>query len=183
MTKRAIIFMGPVLALVSACAATGGSADAGKGSVNPSAGATLQASDGSMRGRARVVEAADGLHVTVRASGMTPGLHAVHVHTTGSCTPPDFASAGGHWNPTGRHHGKDNPDGMHMGDMPNILVGSDGKGELDYVISGGRLLGGATPMLDADGAAIVIHAQADDNKSDPAGNAGGRMACGVLTPS
>ncbi len=149
----------------------------------PSATATLLASDGSARGSATVTESSDGLHVTVRASGLTPGQHAVHVHTTGSCTPPDFASAGGHWNPTGRHHGKDNPAGMHMGDMPNMLVGADGKGEMDYVIAGGMLRGGATPLLDADGAAIVIHAQADDNMSDPAGNAGGRVACGVLTAS
>lgn len=147
----------------------------------PSAAATLLANDGSARGSAKVTEAADGLHVTVRASGLTPGLHAVHVHTTGLCTPPDFTSAGGHWNPTGRHHGKDNPAGMHMGDLPNMSVGADGTGQMDYVIPGGMLRGGATPLLDADGAAVVIHAQADDNMSDPAGNAGARVACGVLT--
>ena len=67
-----------------------------------------------------------------------------------------------------------------MGDMPNMLAGSDGAGEMEYVVPGGMIQGGSMPLLDADGAAVVIHAQADDNKSDPAGNAGGRVACGVL---
>lgn len=183
MKKAALVFALPVLASLAACAATDGGVDSATPSAAPSAGATLVASDGSARGTVTVMQATDGLHVMVRAAGVTPGAHAVHVHTTGSCTPPDFTSAGGHWNPTGRQHGKDNPAGMHMGDMPNMLVGADGTGELEYVISGGMIRGGATPLLDADGAAVVIHAKADDNKSDPAGNAGGRVACGVLTAS
>lgn len=142
--------------------------------------AKLLAGDGSPHGEAMVMQGKDGLHVTVKAEGLTPGQHAVHIHTTGTCTPPDFTSAGGHWNPTGHQHGKDNPRGMHMGDMPNMLVGADGRGEMKYVIPGGMISDGATPLLDADGAALVIHAQADDNKTDPAGNAGGRVACGVL---
>ncbi|MDI1295128.1 MAG: superoxide dismutase family protein, partial [bacterium] len=129
---------------------------------------------------AMVTQAADGLHVVVKAVGLTPGLHAVHIHTTGTCTAPDFVSAGGHWNPTAHQHGKDNPAGMHMGDMPNMLAGSDGTGAIEYVVPAGMLSDGATPLLDADGAAIVIHAKADDNMTDPAGNAGGRIACGVL---
>ncbi|HKT75838.1 MAG TPA: superoxide dismutase family protein [Sphingobium sp.] len=183
MKKTAFVFVLPVLAQVSACAADQGGARPARSATTASASATLLASDGSVRGSAKVTEAADGLHVMVRATGLTPGMHAVHVHMTGICTPPDFTSAGGHWNPTGRHHGKDNPDGMHMGDMPNMLAGADGRGEMDYVIPGAMLRGGATPLLDADGAAVVIHAQADDNRSDPAGNAGGRIACGVLTAS
>ena len=140
----------------------------------------LAAGDGSPRGEAMVTQDADGLRVVVKAQGLTPGTHAVHIHTTGQCVGPDFTSAGGHWNPTGRKHGKDNPMGMHMGDMPNMLAGPDGTGQIEYQIKGGTISEGATPLLDADGAAVVIHAQADDNKSDPAGNAGGRVACGVL---
>ncbi|EQB06327.1 Cu-Zn family superoxide dismutase [Sphingobium wenxiniae] len=168
----------PLFTTVAACATVPEeSASAGEA---PVAYAKLLAGDGTARGEAKVTQAADGLHVLVRAEGLTPGLHAVHVHTTGTCTPPDFVSAGGHWNPTDRQHGKDNPHGMHMGDMPNMLAGSDGTGEMEYVIPGGLVSSGAMPLLDADGAAIVIHAQADDNKTDPAGNAGGRAACGVL---
>ena len=180
--KNAVLLCAlPLAGLLSACATNGTPSDAmGSSAVSPAASARLLAADGSPRGEARVTEAADGLHVLVKAQGLTPGAHAVHIHTTGACTPPDFASAGGHWNPTGHQHGKDNPAGMHMGDMPNLLAGADGSGEMEYVIAGGALRSGATPLLDADGAAVVIHAQADDNRTDPAGNAGGRIACGVL---
>ncbi|WP_066520160.1 superoxide dismutase family protein [Sphingobium cloacae] len=173
----------PLFAIVAACATTSEEgASAGSTSAEaPVAHAKLVSGDGAARGNVKITQAADGLHVFVRGEGLTPGLHAVHVHTTGACTAPDFTSAGGHWNPTGRLHGKDNPQGMHMGDMPNMLAGSDGTGEMEYVIPGGLISSGATPLLDADGAALVIHAQADDNKTDPAGNAGGRVACGVLT--
>jgi Cu-Zn family superoxide dismutase len=174
MKFAAILLALPLTVALSACATTAPDAAA------PMAGAKLMAGDGAARGTASVTEAADGLHVLVKAQGLTPGLHAVHVHMTGTCTAPDFASAGGHWNPTGRKHGKDNPAGAHMGDMPNMQVGPDGTGAIEYVIAGGTISGGATPLLDADGAAVVIHAQADDNMSDPAGNAGGRIACGVL---
>lgn len=169
--------LAPLLAMsLSACATTSATTVAA-----PTAQAKLAAGDGSPRGTATVTQAADGLHVVVKALGLTPGIHAVHVHTTGTCTGPDFTSAGGHWNPTGHKHGKDNPAGMHMGDMPNMQAGSDGTGSIEYVIPGGTISDGATPLLDADGAAVVIHAQADDNITDPAGNAGGRIACGVLS--
>jgi Cu-Zn family superoxide dismutase len=169
----------PLFTTVGACATA--SNEPASLAEAPVAHAKLLAGDATARGEAKVTQAADGLHVFVRAEGLTPGLHAVHLHTTGVCTAPDFASAGGHWNPTGRQHGKDNPQGMHMGDMPNMLAGADGTGEMEYVIPGGLVSSGAAPLLDADGAAVVIHAQADDNKTDPAGNAGGRVACGVLT--
>ncbi|KER35711.1 superoxide dismutase family protein [Sphingobium indicum] len=181
MKIAAIILALPMAAMASGCA-TGSSATAPVGdAAAPVAHAKLLAGDGSSRGEATVTQAADGLHVLVRGQGLTPGMHAVHVHTAGSCTPPDFASAGGHWNPTGHKHGKDNPAGMHMGDMPNMIAGADGAGEMEYVIPGGTVSSGTTPLLDGDGAAVVIHAQADDNKTDPAGNAGGRVACGVLS--
>lgn len=170
----------PFALCVSACAASSASPAGSSVKAAPAAHAKLVAGDGSARGEATVTQAADGLHVLVKAKGLTPGMHAVHIHMMGVCTPPDFTSAGGHWNPTGRRHGKDNPDGMHMGDMPNMIAGSDGSGEMEYVIAGGAISSGAMPLLDADGAAVVIHAQADDNRSDPAGNAGGRVACGVL---
>lgn len=177
MKSAPLLFVLPLTIAISACATT----SAKDAVAAPVASAKLLAGDGAARGEAAVTEAADGLHVLVKAQGLTPGMHAVHVHMTGTCTAPDFASAGGHWNPTGRKHGKDNPAGMHMGDMPNMLAGSDGSGEIEYVIAGGTVSSGATPLLDTDGAAIVIHAQADDNMSDPAGNAGGRIACGALT--
>ncbi|WP_088184326.1 superoxide dismutase family protein [Sphingobium sp. Z007] len=165
----------PIVMAAAACATTSATPSAA-----PTASAKLAAADGSARGTVTVTQAADGLHVVVKAMGLTPGIHAVHVHTTGQCAAPDFTSAGGHWNPTARKHGKDNPAGMHMGDMPNMTVGSDGTGAIEYHIANAGISDGATPLLDTDGAAVVVHAQADDNVSDPAGNAGGRVACGVL---
>lgn len=181
MKSPALVFVLPLLAGFSACASTDGNMNNMGSAAGPVASAAMLAADGSRRGDATVTETEAGLRVAVRATGLTPGIHAVHIHTTGTCTPPDFTSAGGHWNPQGRQHGKDNPTGMHMGDMPNLAAGADGTGQMEYLIPGGTLREGATPLLDADGAAVVIHAQADDNKTDPAGNAGGRIACGILS--
>lgn len=181
-----LVALAPALILVGCTSASGESGTAAASSAMPAhamATASLKAADGSDRGTAEVMEMPDGLMMTIKAVGFTPGAHGAHVHMTGVCTPPDFASAGGHWNPTGKKHGKNNPDGMHMGDMPNILIGADGSGELQFTIPGATLKSGPTPILDADGAAVVIHAVADDLASDPAGNAGGRLACGVLTAS
>jgi Cu-Zn family superoxide dismutase len=149
----------------------------------PGAAAVLLSADGSQKGSATVIETGEGLQVTITAVGLPTGTHAAHIHTTGLCTAPDFASAGGHWNPMKKQHGKNNPQGMHMGDMPNIMLGTDGAGELQFTIPGGKLTSGDAPLLDADGAAIVIHAAPDDMKTDPTGNAGGRIACGVLKAS
>ncbi|WP_336965402.1 superoxide dismutase family protein [Sphingobium aquiterrae] len=169
------------LSLLAPAALLAGCATASGQDAAPRATASLLAADGTPRGTVAITQDTHGLEVTVKALGVTPGVHAVHIHTTGMCVAPDFTSAGGHWNPTGKHHGSENPQGMHMGDMPNMTVGADGTGTLTYTIAGGMLTGGATPLLDADGAAAVIHAGPDDMKSDPAGNAGGRIACGVLS--
>jgi Cu-Zn family superoxide dismutase len=104
-------------------------------------------------------------------------MHGAHLHTVGKCDGPDFVSAGGHWNPTNMKHGSMNPQGPHEGDMPNLTVGATGKGSLSMKIAGASF----DTLMDADGAAMVIHAGQDDLKSDPSGNSGGRLACGVLT--
>lgn len=135
---------------------------------------------GQTRGRATLIQDKDGIHVDVRGVGLPAGVHAVHIHSVGTCTGPDFTSAGGHWNPAMKQHGHDNPKGAHMGDMPNMSVVADGTGTLKITIKDAVLAGGKDALLDADGAAIVIHAAADDYKTDPAGNAGARLACGVL---
>lgn len=130
-------------------------------------------------GRASVTEVAGGLRVTLDAAGLPPGTHGAHLHTVGLCTPPDFASAGGHWNPAGTKHGTMNPAGPHAGDLPNLIVGPDGRGTLGVTLAGATLDG----LLDADGAAMVVHAAADDLMTDPSGNSGGRVACGVFAPA
>ena len=142
------------------------------------AGATaaLKTATGAVAGTAKVHEVAGALSVQLTAEGMTPGDHGVHIHMTGKCEGPKFESAGGHWNPTSMKHGLDNPQGQHSGDMPNLTVGADGKGTLTYSLKGGTL----AELLDTDGAAFVIHAGKDDQKTDPAGASGDRVACGVF---
>jgi Cu-Zn family superoxide dismutase len=141
------------------------------------AGASLASADGAPRGTARFSNTAGGISVQVEAQGLPAGVHGIHIHTTGRCEAPDFASAGPHWNPTGRQHGRDNPQGAHHGDLPNLTVGADGRGSMQLTTAGGSL----AELLDPDGAALVIHANADDDRTDPSGNSGGRIACGVIT--
>lgn len=143
-----------------------------------SGGATAKVllADGADVGTATVSTDKTGLTFTLDARNMKPGTYAVHVHTTGKCEGPKFTSAGGHWNPTGKQHGKDNPLGAHYGDLPNLTVSAAGTGSVTFTIAGATMAG----LLDADGAAVMIHAKPDDYKTDPTGDAGDRIACGVL---
>jgi Cu-Zn family superoxide dismutase len=141
-----------------------------------SATAMLVTASGTPAGRATATDVAGGVRFTVDAQALPPGTHGVHVHTTGRCDAPGFESAGGHWNPTTMKHGAMNPQGPHQGDLPNMEVGTDGRGTIAAVIPGATVAG----MLDADGAAMMVHAGMDDLKTDPSGNSGGRIACGVF---
>ncbi len=124
-----------------------------------------------------VAEEVDGtIRVIVEAGNLPAGPHGMHVHTVGKCEAPDFASAGPHWNPTAHQHGKENPAGPHAGDMPNLQMAAGGRDREIFTLPGGTY----QQLLDEDGAAIVIHATADDYKTDPSGNSGGRIACGVF---
>lgn len=143
----------------------------------------LRSATGETMARASVTQGADGASVSIEAAGLQAGTYGVHVHTTGRCDAPAFESAGAHWNPTTRQHGTQNPQGPHQGDLPNLTVGADGRGTVAFVIPGARLTGGDAPMMDADGAAVVVHADPDDYRTDPSGNSGARIACGVLAAS
>jgi superoxide dismutase, Cu-Zn family len=104
----------------------------------------------------------------------------VHVHSTGKCEAPAFASAGGHFNPQNQKHGLKNPEGPHAGDLPDLYVNKDGVGRYEVLVQNMTLDTGKLSILDGDGKSVVIHATADDNMSDPAGNSGDRIACGVI---
>lgn len=146
-----------------------------------SAQAVLADKTGKTVGEAQLDQTPHGVVIHLDATGLPPGTHAFHVHAVGKCEPPDFSSAGGHFNPAGHQHGVQNPAGMHAGDLPNLEVPADGKLRVDVFAPALSLSGGHGNLFDADGSALVIHEKADDYKSDPAGNAGARIACGVVT--
>jgi superoxide dismutase, Cu-Zn family len=150
----------------------------GMGGSTESAAATMRDAAGHDLGELRIAETSDGLRTTGTLHGLMPGPHGIHLHAVGQCDAP-FASAGGHWNPTARQHGFSNPLGAHTGDMQNIEVSADSTATI-YLTTRGGTLHGANGLLDGDGAAIVIHAAADDYRTDPAGNSGARVACGVI---
>lgn len=141
--------------------------------------AMLQTANGAGAGRATATEVAGGLRLTVDVRDLPAGTHGVHVHTTGRCDAPGFETAGGHWNPTGMKHGTMNPQGPHHGDIPNLIIDSSGRGTVAATVPGATM----AALLDADGAAFVVHAGPDDLKTDPSGNSGGRIACGVFRAS
>ena len=142
----------------------------------PVSTADLVSSSGAVLGTVRVFSEPTGVTLRIDAAGVPAGQHGVHVHSTGRCDPPGFTSAGPHWNPGERKHGHRNPAGFHMGDLGNLGVGADGK------LVAGLLVPQATidALRDADGAALVLHAKADDEVTDPSGNSGDRIACAVL---
>ncbi len=142
--------------------------------------AALVGADQAEHGEVIVAQGENGLLVNIMAKGMAPGPHGVHIHETGKCEGPDFKSAGGHWNPGAKQHGFDNPQGAHAGDFFNLDIGADGTGALEATISGAKLRDGDNALLDADGAAFVVHEGPDDLKTDPSGESGGRLACGVF---
>jgi Cu-Zn family superoxide dismutase len=135
-------------------------------------------SSGQSIGSVRAWQTPGGLSFHIEASGLPHGIHGVHVHSVGRCEGPDFASAGPHWNPAGKKHGMNNPQGPHAGDLPNVEVAANGVLGATVVLSGASMAN----VLDTDGAALVIHANADDYVTDPSGNSGARIACAVLRP-
>ena len=174
--RRAII-AGALLLSLGAC-----SRDAG---VRGAAGAvqTIKLADaaGASVGSVSVRDGAGGLRVLVSARRVPPGTHGIHLHETGRCDGPKFESAGKHWNPGMKKHGRDNPEGAHLGDLPNLQAGPGG-GAAGFTVAGATIASGATMLADADGTSLVVHAKPDDYKTDPSGNSGDRIACAVIAP-
>lgn len=138
---------------------------------------------GQKIGTATVQPSGTGVRIDVRVSQLPPGTHGIHIHTVGKCEGPAFTSAGAHLNPTSKKHGKDNPEGPHAGDLLNIEVASDGTGKASLSDANVTLRNGPNSVFHEGGTALVIHAKADDYKTDPAGNSGARIACGVIEPT
>jgi superoxide dismutase, Cu-Zn family len=167
------MMIAPVLALAMGGCAT--SPIASSDGWGPESAIVL--ADGRAAGAVRVRPDVGGLALNVVAHGLPPGVHGLHLHAVGRCDGPKFESAGPHWNPAGRQHGHRNPAGWHAGDLGNVTVGADGRVST-VVVPDAAVAGPA--MIDADGAALVLHAKPDDERTDPSGNSGDRIACAVL---
>lgn len=148
-------------------------------SVNRVALAELKRSDGSDAGVATLSDRSDGVWLSVAATGTAPGTYGIHLHAVGKCDGPDFTSAGPHWNPAQKQHGFDNSMGTHAGDIRNLVVNAQGIGSTELQLVGAQFEG-LTGLFDADGIALIIHEKADDYKTDPSGNSGKRLICGVF---
>ncbi len=165
-----------------ALAACGGQARGPGGTKlpEPIANASLFDTSGTRVGLATFSEVDGTGQMGISVSGLSPGQHGMHIHENGACTPPAFESAGGHFNPPSKQHGLLNPEGPHAGDMPNLLVEADGSADTTFTVSATLLAQGSGSMIGAQKRAFVIHADPDDQKTDPSGNSGSRVVCGVI---
>ena len=142
--------------------------------------ADVRDAQGSSLGVVELEDADFGVTLSGTLTGLSPGEHGFHIHEAGLCEPPAFESAGSHFAPAGRRHGFHDPGGPHAGDLRNLVVAEDGSALVDGADSLVTLRGGASALLDGDGSALVVHADPDDYRSQPSGNSGDRVACGVI---
>ena len=144
--------------------------------VSQVASANLFRAHGSAAGVATLSQRSDGLWLRIVADAPGRGTYGMHVHAVGRCNGPEFTTAGPHWNPAMKQHGRDNPMGAHSGDLPNVTANADSKLVMETRLNGAMF----SQVIDADGASVVIHEKADDYKTDPSGNSGKRLICGVF---
>lgn len=135
---------------------------------------------GKSVGTATISGTKTGVSIALNLKGLPAGAHAIHIHQTAKCEAPGFTTAGGHFNPDAKKHGLENPEGHHAGDMMNFTVKEDGTAKLTVTDDDVTLTDGPKSIFTGGGTALMIHATADDMKSDPAGNAGARIACGII---
>lgn len=172
-----------MLALAAGCGSqTASSGAGGELTALATAEAVLADSTGRRVGVATFIQRGDGVSIGVSVTGLPPGAHGLHIHERGVCEPPSFESAGDHFAPEDRSHGSEAEGGPHAGDLPNLTVGEHRTGRLGTQSTLVTLGEGDNSLLDDDGSALVIHARADDYRTQPSGGSGDRIACGVIQP-
>jgi superoxide dismutase, Cu-Zn family len=144
------------------------------------ASAEMKNATGQSVGTATFTEVPGGVRILLEVKGVPPGTKGLHIHEVGRCEGPQFTTAGGHFNPDKKQHGSLNPQGPHAGDLPNIVVDGGGGGRMETTTNRIVLGSGTTSVFDADGSALVVHAAPDDFRTDPTGNSGDRIVCGVI---
>lgn len=175
---RTLLALAPLALLAAACSGSKSPSTAAAPPAGPTAVAAIEARSGStLTGVAKFVQNGDAVHVTIDVSNATPGTHAVHLHEKGDCSAPDAASAGGHFNPAHTEHGSPDAAAHHAGDFGNMSVDEEGHGHLELDTTSLTVLPGDRSV---DGRAVVVHAKEDDMHTQPTGNAGGRVGCGVV---
>jgi superoxide dismutase, Cu-Zn family len=167
---------------LSSCAPNSPSTEAQRARVADGARVELRNSDGKSVGVLTIaMNSGGGVQFTGHLTDLPPGPHGIHIHENGKCDPPDFASAGGHFNPSGKQHGEQNPNGPHEGDIGNLLVKANEMADVAFIAKNATLAEGPASILKPGGTSLVLHADPDDMQTDPSGSSGARIACGVIT--
>jgi len=175
MRHKSVLLLGLFLSILALSLSSAAKSRAAKTVVQ------LKDAKGQSVGSAVIKPAATGVAIKLQLKGLSAGEHAIHVHQNAKCDAPDFKSAGPHFNPDGKKHGLENPEGHHAGDMPNFTVNPMGRASATIQDKDVNLGSDSHSVFSNGGTALVVHAKADDMKTDPSGNSGDRIACGVIT--
>jgi Cu-Zn family superoxide dismutase len=181
MVKNAL-YVSSLALVLSGCAPNSPSVEGQRARVADGARVELRDAKGRKVGTLTVsIHSGGGVRFNGRLENLPGGSHGIHIHERGKCDPPDFASAGGHLNVTGKQHGEFNPQGSHEGDIGNVNIDPSGSAEVSLLADKVTLEAGPNSLLKPGGTSLVIHARPDDLKTDPSGDSGDRIACGIIT--